>query len=193
MSDSAKIPLDDANRDQLFHFARAMLNLDVNDKCNNATLRAKILAASPGTTHIFVPHTMATVIEQAPAAAAAAQVEAKASTGKLSTHFRDDPKVRLMVQETTELTRAKDVQVAVQGDVIIIRRGTEVDIPYRFYLALKDAVEQVARDTDEINPQTGLPIKEWVERHSYPFSVFSMPSQTEIDAWNKRMSNMALV
>lgn len=188
MSDNVKIHIDQANREQLFYFARSILNIEVGDGANNATLRGKIQQAAPGLTEITAPAASAVpATEQAPAASTES-----GKPRKLGTHFRDDPRVEIMIHESADPARAKDVQVSVQGDVIIMRRGTKVAIPYRHYLALNDAKEQVARDTDTINPQTGLPFKEWVEQHSYPFNVYSMPSAEEIAAWNERMSNVQL-
>ncbi len=186
------IPLEEASREQLFHFARNVLNIEVGDGANNATIKSKIVQAKPDCTEIMVPADAApATASPAPGAGVVAQPAAKQS-GSLTTHFRDDPKVRLQIMRTTEANRAKDVQVAVQGDVFLIRRGETVSVPYRVYLALNDAIEQVARDTDEINPATGLPIKEWVEQHSYPFQVHAMPSSEEIAAWEQRVSGLQL-
>jgi len=189
MSDNVKVNIDTATREQLFYYARSILNIEVNDGVNNATLRAKIQQAAPGTQDITAP-----AVTSVPATEKAASKETgKAGQDrKLTTHYRDDPKVTIEVHESADPARAKEVQVAVQGDVIIMRRGKRVDIPYRHYLALCDAKEQVARDTDEINPLTGLPFKEWVEQHSYPFNTIAMPSADEVSAWEKRMSNVQL-
>ena len=50
----------------------------------------------------------------------------------------------------------------------------------------------VFRDTDEINPLTGMPIKEYVEQLSYPHQVFSRPSDEDIAAWHARTDDLAL-
>lgn len=188
MSDNVKVNIDTATREQLFYFARSILNIEVGEGANNATLRAKIKQASPGIEEIMAPAVTAIPATEKPAA----EEPAKGGARKLTTHFRDDPKVKIMIHESADPARAKEVQVAVQGDVIIMRRGKKVEIPYRHYLALNDAKEQVARDTDEINPVTGLPFKEWVEQHSYPFNTLSMPSAEEISAWEARTAPMQL-
>lgn len=191
MSETVKIPLDTANRDQLMYYARSILNIEVNDRCNSQTVRAKIQQASPSTTEIAVPANIGNAIHSAEDIAAEAD---SAEPGRaLTTHFRDDPKVELMIQATTEGQRAKDVQLACQGDVLLVKRGARVSIPYRFYIScLCDGIETVAKDSDEINPQTGLPIKEWVDQHSYPFQIYSLPSDAEIAAWDKRVSGVQL-
>ena len=187
MSDTVKVNIDDANREQLFYFARQILNIEIGYRANNAQVRAKIAQAAPGVTEITVPAVSAIpATEQAPVPAAAPV----AGTRKLTTHFRDDPKVEIEIMPSADPARAKDVQIPVNGDVIIVQRSKRVSIPYRHYLALNQAKEQVARDTDEINPMTGLPFKEWVDQHSYPFQVHSMPSAEEIAAWDARTRDM---
>jgi len=189
MSDNIKVPIDQANREQLFYFARQILNIEIGDGANNAQIRAKIAQAAPSVTEITAPPVSAVPASEKPAAPAD---QGSGSNRKLTTHFRDDPKVEIEIMPSADPARAKDVQIPVNGDVIIVQRQKRVSIPYRHYLALDIAREQVARDTDETNPLTGLPFKEWVDQHSYPFQVHSMPSAAEIAAWEARMTGMEL-
>lgn len=190
MSELTNVPLEEATQKQLLFYANSILNLDVGHAANSSTLRAKILRAQPDCTEIKVK-----ADDQAKKAAPAAPTVTSAKVEKkvLTTHYQDDPKVKIKVFTDSSGLRPKDVQIAVQGDVVIIQRDKEVSIPYRHYLALNDAIEDVARDTDEINPNTGLPIKEWVSQHSYPFQVLTMPSREEIAAWERRTGSKALV
>ena len=103
-----------------------------------------------------------------------------------------DPKAEITIAQTSDKTRSRDVQVAVNGDVIIVQRGKRVAIPYRFYLALDNAIEKIARDTDEINPQSQMPVKEWVDQPSYSYTTHRLPSDEEIAAWHKRTDNNEL-
>lgn len=182
-----KISIDEASAKQLRDFAIKTLNLEINPSENSNSIRAKILATMPNATEIDVADAPASNERKAPAAPAPAAATASAApAGRAGLHFKYDPKVKLRVMTTTDPTRPKEVQLAVGGDVIILKRGHDVEIPYRFYLALNDAIETVARDTDEINPTTFMPMKEWVQQHSYPFQILAMPSDAEIDAWQKR-------
>lgn len=202
MSDLVKVPLDQATRPQLFHYIRSVLNLDIGEGANNAQIKAKILQAQPGATEILVPQEMATAPTQSEPkilqgggtidAATIAANTASVPASQMTSHPRHDPKVELVVMPSADPTRPKDVQVAVQGETILIKRGERVKIPYRYYIALEQAVETVPRDTDTINPTTGLPFKEWVEQHSYPFQVYAMPSAEEIAAWEARLGAVAL-
>lgn len=181
-----KIPINEASNKQLLFYAQRVLGLDVNKGANNSTIIAKIESAQPGTTEIDVEET--------------ADMQTNASSGDTLTpaaadvpedthqaaHFRHDPKVTVRISPTSDKTRAKDVQIAVNGDVVIVKRGAEVPIPYRHYLALRDAVEKVGRETDEINPKTHMPIIEWVDLPSYEYSVLRMPTDAEIADFHKR-------
>ncbi|WP_226018415.1 hypothetical protein [Novosphingobium sp. FKTRR1] len=211
MTDKITVSIDAATYPQLAWAASNLFNLDIPRGSNAVGLRAKIRQAFPDKESLEVPAKLkgaADEPEKAPPIAKPGQASGRRTistgevrdvapaaalpTGHAAMHFQHDPKVEIQILPSSDPTRAKDVQVACQGQVILIRRGTKVKIPYRFYRALDDAIETVARDTDEINPQTGLPVKEWVEQHSYPFSIFSMPSDDEIAAWDKRMSRMQL-
>lgn len=189
MSEYVNIPLEEATQKQLLFYANSILNLEVGNAANSATLRAKILQAQPDCAQIQAKADDQTKKAAAPVPTVSSP---KVETKKLTAHFQDDPKVKIKIFTDGTGLRPKDVHVGVQGDVIIIQREKEVSIPYRHYLALNDAIEDVARDTDEINPNTGLPIKEWVSQHSYPFQVLAMPSPEAITAWEKRTGSKAL-
>jgi hypothetical protein len=102
-------------------------------------------------------------------------------------HFSTDPKVELTVNKTSETYRSKDVTVGVNGDVFRLQRGQRVRVPYRLYLALRDAVEMQAIETGE--ERNGIPVRDWQEVQSYPFQVHSMPSDQEIAAWRAATDN----
>lgn len=190
-----KIALDAAELPQLRYYARDVLNLDVAATVNGPTLRAKILQAQPDLTEIDVPDSLVTAspnASAAPAPVAPVPAQRSAPAGRAGLHSSHDPKVTLMIHPTQDKTRPKDVQLAVNDHVILIKRGSKVEIPYRHYLALDAAVEDVAVDSDDINPATGLPFKIWQEQHSYPFQVYSQPSQEEVDAWQERTSKIKM-
>lgn len=195
MSDTVTVTLEEATNAQLLHFAQTVMGLDVNPGTPSTTLRSKIMQARPDIDSIEVPagKPAAGTVSNPDGTHTATAAAESIPQGVAGLHFRYDPKVRLRIQGTTEATRAKDVQIACQGEVIILRRDRDVEIPYRHFLVLKDAIETVARDTDEINPLTGLPIKEWVEQNSYPYQILAMPSEEEIAAWHKRTSALQLI
>lgn len=189
-----KIPIEEANAAQLRYYAETVLGLDgVKPGQSAGHLIGKIQAASPDITQVEVPETMIEAPEAIqPGKPAAPASASPAPSGREGGHFRYDPKVTLQVQSTNDGSRPKRVFVACNGDVIEIKRGVDVTIPYRFFLALENAVELRPRESDEINPNTGMPVIEMVEQPSYPYSVKAMPSAEEIAAWHARTKDMAL-
>ncbi len=185
MSDTVIIPIGEATNAQLLYYATAVLGLDVKPGANSTTFRAKIEAAAPGTTEISVPAKLAGVPEVSAPDAPVAEQEAIPNSRE-GLHFKYDPKVLVEVHETADKTRSREVQIAVNGDVVILQRGKKQPIPYRHYLALRDAVETIGRETDEINKVTGLPIIEFVDQPSYSHSAI-LPAQELIDAWHTRV------
>lgn len=192
MSNIVDVAIASASHAQLYYFASTVLGLDVGPQTNNHNLRAKIEQAKPGCVTIQAPPEEAgpTAVEVHSAAADSLDPP-EAPAGPMGMHHRYDPQVELTVMSTADPLRAKIVTLISQGQSIMMKRGVPLRIPYRFYLCLRDAVEKVARDTDEIHPQTGLPIREFVDQHSYPYQVLRMPSDQAIAAWHERIDGIS--
>lgn len=198
MTTKTKVSIADASAAQLRWYANTVLGLDeIKKGTSAANIIGKIHAVSPNLAEIEVPEDLA---EDAPAQAVSPKgvtmADVKSASdipaGRPGQHFRFDPKVTLEVNRTNDKRRAKRVFVTCNGDTIEIQRGVPVQIPYRFYLVMLDAVEKVSIELDEINPVTGLPLRQWVEQQSYDFNVKAMPSQEEIDAWYARTKDAQL-
>ena len=197
-----RIPIDEADFADLKHFA-TLLGIEVKHGTNAAQLRAKIAACAPDVKDVPRPTPPAppVVAQPDPATQPASEpaqawpvdgedparrpaaVSRPASRALLS-HL-NDPRVRIRINKTDDKRRARDVFVSVNGVTLGMQRGVEIDIPYRFYLALEHAKEKNAVETDEINPLTGQPVMSWEEVYSYPFMVLAMPSKEEIEAWHE--------
>lgn len=98
-------------------------------------------------------------------------------------HSRHDPKVTISITPNKE-AYGKHVPVCVNGDNLVLEVGKEVSIPYRHYLALKNAVEIVL--TQEQDSRTGELIEVETPAYTIQFNVLSLPSQAEIDAFHER-------
>ena len=195
----ARVAIDEADFKSLKHFAEVALGLEVNTGTNSAQLRAKIRTVMPTAKDIPVYVEPAPAAPPPPVPAVAAKpltdedgnlvapanrpaaIE-RAGTTAL-THSSQDPKVKIVIQKTADKTRSRDVTVSVNGEVFRMQRGVEIEVPYRVYLALEDAKEMAAVETDQIHPQSGLPIMDWQEVYSYPFSVKALPSEEVVAAW----------
>lgn len=182
-----RIPIADADAATLRHFAGVTLGLEVNQSMNAVTLRSRIATVAPDLKDIPALPKPAAPIDTGHAAAPdlPPAVEApvvKAGGVRTLIHYSKDPKVELTVAKTDDPRRPKDVTIAVNGDVWRLQRGKHISLPYRAYIALENAKEKAAVEIDEVNSM-GIPIREWQEVYSYPFTVHKMPSDEEIAAW----------
>jgi len=209
MSDTPQmVTLDEADIASLRHHATVMMGLEIKPGTNGSQIRGMIQKAdaSVDLIPVYVPEGPGVPRDAAPAkpivsgavrpgiTANGEPVEAApASTGWASSvadpmHHSHDPRVVISISRTDDKRRTKDVTVQVNGVTFIIQREKEIAVPYRVYLALRDALENAAVDGDEFNPVTGDAIKVWAKVPSYPFSVIEKPPQAEVDAWLERTS-----
>lgn len=106
----------------------------------------------------------------------------RVQAGKLvSSDSSRDPRVILTVQKMrvgNEVSNS-DVPVGVNGVAFQIKTGVPVDVPYRVYEALNNAVREEITHDDQ-----GEVVSANV--HAYPFNVTEMPSKAEIAAWREQ-------
>lgn len=179
-----KVPLHEATPAQLRYYADTILGLaDIKPQHQAATLIAKIQAANPDAIEIEVPDDVRD--HELPVAQDVVDIEA---AGQADTHFSKDPRVEVIFSRTNDVTKPKTIQIAVNGDVIVAKRGVPMKIPYRHYLANQRAIETVGRETDEVN-ETGMPVMEFADQPSYPMERTVLPPRAEIIAWHKRMGS----
>lgn len=201
------VAIDEADIASLRNFATVHLGLEIKPGTNGAQIRGIIAKADNTVSEIpvFIPEGAGTPRQAPPTAPATtgavrnpvtadgAPVEQERSASMASDiadpmHHSHDPKITINISRTDDKRRTKDVTVSVNGVAFVIHRDKDVRVPYRVYLALKDAMEDAAVDGDEINPVTGDPIKVWTKVPSYPFSVIEWPDKSEIEAWKERTS-----
>ena len=173
MEQTNRIPLDDADLATLKHFAELALGIEIKDGTNSSQIRAKIKKAMPDLKDVpAIPAPPPPVVQaqanagdeeapiqfndlgEAPSVRPAA-VSRPASAALL--HQVNDPRVEITIAKTAEKHRSKDVTVAVNGVTCRMKRGERINVPYRVYEALKNAIEKIQVETDEINPATGSP------------------------------------
>lgn len=183
----ARIPINEASAAQLRVFAQTVMNLPgIVPQHSAANIAAKIIAIDQNITHIDVPDDANEDAHSEPAGVAAGDVVVD---GQNENHFSNDPKVEVTFARTSDVTKAKVVQIAVNGDTIAAKRGESVKIPYRHFLANLLAVETIGREGEEINPATGSPLMEFSDQPSYPMETVIMPRRADIVAWHKRMNS----
>lgn len=188
------IPMEEADYATLKHYAVTKHGIEIPHGANANTLRGKILAVEPDCKE--VPKIKPGEALPSAREVAAAKVAAAGDEGDWAPidptnimHYKNDPKVALKIDKTTDKTRAKIVTVSVSGDVWRMERGVEHVVPYRVFEALDHARENQAVETDEINPHTKMPMKEWQEVHSYPFNVTRHANPKHVEQWRAATSD----
>lgn len=187
------ITIDDATKDQLTTFAATYLGMTLDKTMTKAAMIAKIKQAWAND-QIFV-HEEAPdepIPQGAPPPKPANDNErggmVAANDNQHITHQlrslggKDDPVVRIRLEPREDDDGGPGLFVSVNGRGMILPRGQEIDIPYRYVEVLRNAVETRHRpDAD------GTPIPRDVTAH--PFQILSMPPQAEIDAWAERVKD----
>lgn len=113
------------------------------------------------------------------------------TAGKVSgnlTHYSNDPKVTVNIASDPMTGGSHHFPITHNGDMILVARDMDVQIPYRHFLVLKDMKERVY--WQEQNPAGGKPILREADQLALRFSVLAMPSKEEIDAWHERTDSI---
>ncbi len=171
------VPWDEATLHELKMFAAQVLGMMTMPNIGETTLRAKIRQAYNGENiTIMVEETAAPADapKDAPIPTSDASVVGKALRGSSAAL---DPKVKITITEVEEAGGKRPVFVGVNGVGMLIPRGRPVDIPYRYYDALKNAIKRVHVQDETTNEIISSDVP------SYPFSVNVMPAQADIDAY----------
>ena len=175
-----QIRIEDASYPQLIEVAK-LLQLDVKYGVTRGDeLRQLVRDAMPGAEYVEVPEAekAAPVVGYAP--------DAVKSPGD-STHHSHDPKVTINIASDEANGGSHPFPISNNGAQILVMRDTDVAIPYRHYLVLKDAVETVLEPY--IDGQ-GVPQVREHQQYAVRFNVTNMPSAAEIEAFHMRTRNI---
>ena len=179
-------PIEEATDDELAGFLTRILQVEGVAKLKT---REKLLAAitAAGWT---LPHV--TVLVEAerefqPDEGVAVRREAQELASlKTSHHYRDDPVVEVEITETSLPGGNEPAYVSVNGHNLVIPRNKVWKLPYRFYLALKDAHE--VRVTQDHETRELI----YTKITNYPMNRGPLPSEAEIAEWNERVADKVL-
>ncbi len=174
------VTLDDATLAQLREFAGKVGGIGEVGNLNSATLRTRLRKITNPPHHITVggaDEAPSPAVQEPPPPVQLAKPKVEAAKkigGSVS-----DPIVHLIVDMGTGKDGARPIKVGVNGNIMLIPRGKEVPVPYRYYLAMDIAV-QTLYDQDEET-------QEMHERevHTYTHRVTKMPAQEILDAWHE--------
>lgn len=182
MSEKITVKLEDASRDQLLYFANTVKGLNLNKQMSAANIIVRIKQV----------HKLATIDvpkpgEPAEPAKPVLGPEALAkSPGKLSGPI-EEPMVVMLIPETKEPGGNRGVMVIVNNKAIMLPRGKQFPVKYRYFENLKNAVStgyEHERD-DDGNIKFDQPLKA-TEVLAYFFNIVRMPPKAELLAWLKQ-------
>lgn len=175
------IPILEATADELRAFAQSHLGMSIHPSAKLETVLAKVQAAYFKDT-IALPDADEPVEldAQADTDAAPKAVHVQPTNRAAGTSSSHDPKVRLRIEGHEGVGGKRSVPVGVNGVHMLIPRQKEVDVPYRYYLVLKNAVRTHYQQDQETNDMIATEVP------AYPFQVVKMPSEEEIEAWHER-------
>lgn len=159
--EGTQIPINSATKAQLRAFC-AVLGVTATNFDSEAKLIERIRAAGYDEPHIVVPE----------GAAPAAAKKVAVAKGAM-----EEPMVELTVHVQEGPGGKRPVFVGVNGVALLIPRNQRSKVKLRYYEALKNAIETKYEYDEEA--KANLPR----ELPSYPYQVWSMPSQAQIDAW----------
>jgi hypothetical protein len=169
------IKIDEAKPEQVRAYAANFLGIPV-DGVEDGEVMAKVRASIEGN-QIFVAKGLDDVDQTG---TPPADVEQNTGGGLVGTLGRSDPKVVLTLhaEERDGVVVNRHKEVGVNGVVWLLKRGEPITIPYRVYVALKNAERHVITHTPEGE------VREQIVLNT-PFNVERMPPQEEIDAWQR--------
>ena len=180
-----QVPIEEADADQLRQFARNNLGMDFHHNKQIAGMLAEIKKAW------INPHIMVAIEDDEEALADAMSGtpppepenfdRGEAVRPLPQGTSRDDPLVRLTLHETSEggAMGKQPVPISVNGSTMLIPRGVEVEIPYRYFLALGYAVRTHYDQDAEGNINAA-------DVPAYPFSVHLLPTREQLEWWHAR-------
>lgn len=178
--------LEEADLTQLKEFATNSLGLEFPRTANTVHMLSMIRQVHTKDT-IEVADEDAYQTAEAGNFAPAQQVQRTTGKDMKAVKSGKDPKVTINIPLSEKEGGDRPVTVGVNGQIMLLPRGEDITIPYRYYEALRNARKsEFSQDPNDNNHE----IKERIVP-SYPFEVKAMPSKDEIDAWLQGMQERA--
>lgn len=178
MSNMKTVSLNDATLDQLKEFATNTLGLEYHTSANKVHMLAMIRNV-----HDQDSISVVDAEDEAPLAGQPVDMAARPAPGGKPSGLKSasDPRVTIMIPLSEKEGGDRHIEVLVNGRNILLPRGKDITIPYRYYEALNNAVKTEYRQ-DPNDPDHEVKSR---EVPSYPFQVKQMPSEEEVAAWKR--------
>lgn len=183
-----KIPIADATLAQLKIYAENTLGIKMAHNAGQALVMSKIRAAQPTITMIEIDEE-----DEEPQRVLHSSSDHDAELGEepsrrnvvvgglKATTSKSDPIVVMLIPEEDKEGGKRPKEVLVNGSCMLIPRGQLVEVPYRFYFALKSAVMSVYHK----DQQTQQLVESKVP--TVPFQVHQMPPLAEVKKWLREL------
>ncbi len=180
------VAIDEATAAQRFKYATSILNLELDEADSDEQVIAQIRQAQPQSQMIFVEDEGEPEVERQVPTDLSETLHEQA-TGIQGTRGSSDPRAVIRIAITERPDGGKeDVAVGVNGFVWQLKRGVDIEVPWRVVEALRNAIE--TNITHDARPEhEGEVISNEVDR--IPFSIISGPSQAEIAEWKSRVGS----
>lgn len=173
------VPLSTASLAQLKEYAGATLGIDMNQSTDETEIRAQIMIAAPGVTELTVTAVDVPVIPTAQPQEIKPQRKPAVTLidNDLEQSGRNDAVAVIEIQVGSGKNGQDPVYVSVNGTSMLIPRGKQVPIPYRYYNALRHATrieyEQITDDRGNPGPLLPRQVPE------YPVSLIRIQTPAE--------------
>lgn len=104
---------------------------------------------------------------------------------------RNDPRATINIEIGQEEGGERSVMVGVNGTIFSIKRGEDVEVPYRIYKALNDAQQtQITYTADPTTPEGVQESRR--ESRRFPVNLIRGPSADEVAAWEESIKDVEL-
>lgn len=176
-----KIQFDDATKEELIKFASENLGMKLHPNTGLHKVAAAVRQAwRPD--HIILygpltpePEDTTAVVKNTETGRETVKSSIRALRGGSS---ENDPKVRMFLNHAEGQGGQRPVFVSVNNVAMLIPRGEEILVPYRYYLALRSAVATLYEQDEETFDMISREVP------AYPFQVVEMPPPAEMVRWN---------
>ena len=186
------ISFDTSDPHQRKAYAINFLNLDIDDGDDDGDIVAKIRAAQPGVTTIFIE-------EQDQALQGSDQFDSPVPLGedgaavqqaRSGTLGQRDPKavIHISAVESDDGRGNDDVYVGVNGRGWQLKRGEDLTVPWRVVEALGLTIPTNIRHEQQNDGSGNVKIIEQQTRR-FPVQIVSRPSLEDIEAWHAETDN----
>jgi hypothetical protein len=167
-----KVKIEEATQEQLYEYATATLQLEIETAAPAEQILQKIQMVKPDLKLLTLSGEAPVQNTTATAPVRVTHVPGASVLPKDNpAHFSNDPLVHLTITPTNDRMRSREVSVIVGPNQWWLMRGEPLAVPYRCYLALQQAVEYEMVPTGEFDPLTQMPIAEYQKQQPYPFTV----------------------